>query len=333
MSTKYGQFPTTRLRRMRQTPWLRDMVAETTLTVKDLVWPIFLRTTETQRDVTAMPGVYRYTLEEVIPAVHQAADLGIPAIALFPATPSSLKTMDGREAFNPNNLICQALRLLKPNFPDIGLITDVALDPYTSHGHDGILINDDIDNDETVKLLCQQALVQAEAGADILAPSDMMDGRVGALRKALDDRGFINKSILSYAAKYASSFYGPFREAVKAQPLEGKSDKRTYQMNPANCQEALREVALDLQEGADMIMVKPALPYLDVIQALKQAFHVPTFAYHVSGEYAMIKAAAQNGWLNGPQAMLESLIAIKRAGADGIFTYAALEIAQGLKGN
>lgn len=331
MTSFYGQFPTTRLRRNRQAPWLRDLVAETTLTVKDLVWPLFLRTSEAQRDVIAMPGVCRHTLEEVISAVHQAAEVGIPAIALFPNTPASLKTNDGKEALNPNNLICQAIRQIKSHFPDMGIITDVALDPYTTHGHDGILIDDDIHNDETVKLLCQQALVQAEAGADILAPSDMMDGRVGAIRQILDTNGYTNKSILSYAAKYASAFYGPFREAVGAKPLEGKSDKRTYQMDPANCKEALREVALDLEEGADMVMVKPGLPYLDVIQAVKQTFQVPTFAYHISGEYAMIKAAALNGWLDGPNAMLECLVSLKRAGSDGIFTYAAFEIAQALK--
>lgn len=332
MTHIYGQFPTTRFRRLRQAPWIRDLVAETTLTVKDLVWPLFIRDPKTQRDVAAMPGVCRYTVEELVPVVRQAVELGIPAIALFPVTPLSLKTLDGKEALNPDNLVCQALRHIKSHFPHMGIFTDVALDPYTTHGHDGVLVNDDIANDATVEILCQQALVQAEAGSDVLAPSDMMDGRIKAIRKALDDHGFTHKSILSYSAKYASSFYGPFREAVGAQSLAGKSDKRTYQMNPANREEAVRETALDIEEGADMVMIKPGLPYLDIINVIKETFQMPTFAYHVSGEYAMIKAAAQNGWLNGPQAMMESLVALKRAGSDGIFTYAALEISQVLRG-
>lgn len=274
-----------------------------------------------------MPGVERLSVDFAVEAVKGAYDLGIPAVALFPITPNGRKTPDGREACNAENLVCRAVYAIKKAVPGIGVITDVALDPYTSHGHDGLVKDGVILNDETVEVLCRQAVVQAQAGADILAPSDMMDGRVGAIRSALDKGGYQDKIILSYAAKYASAFYGPFRDAVQsAGCLTG--DKKTYQMNPANGDEALREVALDLAEGADMVMVKPGLPYLDIIRDVKQAFRVPTFAYHVSGEYAMLQAAAENGWLNYDSALLETLISFKRAGADGVLTYAALDAAR-----
>ncbi|MBM3467814.1 MAG: porphobilinogen synthase [Alphaproteobacteria bacterium] len=331
----YGQFPSTRLRRLRTYPWLRDMVQETWLHPSDLILPIFIRTPDASAEIESMPGIRRWTLEELPQIIDQVLEVGIPAIALFPLTPFALKTVDGAEACNPENLICKAIRAIKKMAPDIGIITDVALDPYTSHGHDGVWNGHIVDNDQSLKLLTNQALVQAEAGADVIAPSDMMDGRVAAIRHALDSNNFQNCAILSYAAKYASSFYGPFREAVGAIKLppnpHGKAgDKKTYQMNPANSDEALREVALDLQEGADMVMVKPGLPYLDVIARVKQTFSVPIFAYQVSGEYALIKAAAAQGWVDEQAVMKESLIALKRAGSVGIFTYAALEVARDL---
>lgn len=325
-----GQFPQTRLRRLRQAPWIRSLVAEHSLTVQDLVWPIFIRSEESPAEITAMPGVLRLTCAELIPAVQQAADLGILAVALFPYTLAKKRTPDGTEALNPQNLVCQAVRLIKKHVPTMGVITDVALDPYTDHGHDGLLRGAEIANDPSVAVLCQQAINQAEAGADVLAPSDMMDGRVAAIRQALDDHGFQDRMILSYAVKYASAFYGPFRHAVGVQKLTGVMDKKSYQLNPANAQEALREVALDLQEGADAIMLKPGLPYLDIIKSVAQMCQAPVFAYQVSGEYAMIKAAAERGWIDGDLAMMESLVAFKRAGACGIFTYAAIEIAQKL---
>lgn len=326
----YGQFPQTRLRRLRQAPWIRNLVAENSLTVQDFVWPIFIRNTDSPSEIPAMPGVFRLTCAELIPAVQQAADLGITAVALFPYTPIEKRTPDGAEALNPQNLVCQAIRLIKKHVPAMGVITDVALDPYTDHGHDGLLQNGQIVNDPSVAVLCQQALNQAEAGADVLAPSDMMDGRVAAIRQALDEHGFQDRMILSYAVKYASAFYGPFRDAVGVQKLIGVTDKKSYQLNPANAQEALREVALDLQEGADAIMVKPGLPYLDMIKSIAQMCSAPIFAYQVSGEYAMIKAAAEKGWIDGDLAMMESLTAFKRAGACGIFTYAAVDIAKKL---
>jgi porphobilinogen synthase len=278
-----------------------------------------------------MPGVERFSIDLLTLAVKEARDLGIPAIALFPATPANLKTQDGEEAFNPENLVCRTIRAIKSAVPDIGIICDVALDPYTSHGQDGLVRNGVVVNDETVEVLCKQSVVQARAGCDVIAPSDMMDGRVGAIRKALDNAGFSHVAILSYAAKYASAFYGPFRDAVGSANNLGKSDKKTYQMDPSNSSEALREVALDIAEGADMVMVKPGMPYLDVVARVKDTFKVPTFAYQVSGEYAMLCAAAANGWLDREKVILESLLSFKRAGADGVLTYFALEAAKLLK--
>jgi porphobilinogen synthase len=326
-------FPSTRLRRNRQDPWSRRMVAESRLDVADLIWPVFvLEGTGRRQSVASMPGVERLSVDLLPDVLGEAAALGIPAVALFPVTPEELKSDDGVEATNPDNLICRAVRAVKGALPDLGVICDVALDPYTSHGHDGLLDErGTIVNDATLAVLVRQALVQAEAGCDVIAPSDMMDGRVGAIRRALDEAGLGAVRILSYAAKYASSFYGPFRDAVGSSASLGKSGKQTYQMDPANSDEALREVALDLAEGADMIMVKPGLPYLDVVRRVKDAFAVPTFAYQVSGEYAMIKAAAERGWLDGERAMLEALLAFKRAGCDGVLTYAALDIARMLR--
>ncbi|MBK6897306.1 MAG: porphobilinogen synthase [Alphaproteobacteria bacterium] len=321
-------FPALRMRRMRSSPWVRDLAQEHRISVKNLIWPLFVIEGKGQREaVASMPGVERMSVDLAVEAVKGAYDLGIPAVALFPITPADKKTADGREACHSANLICRTVYAIKKDVPGIGVITDVALDPYTTHGHDGLLQDGVILNDETVEVLCRQAVVQAQAGADIIAPSDMMDGRVGAIRKALDHGGYTDRIILSYAAKYASAFYGPFRDAVQSSGcLTG--DKKTYQMNPANSDEALREVALDLAEGADMVMVKPGLPYLDIIRNVKQAFHVPTFAYQVSGEYAMLQAAAENGWLNYDAALMETLISFKRAGADGILTYAALDAAR-----
>ena len=322
----------TRMRRNRTHGWVRNMVAENTLSAADLIWPLFVTEGENHREVIkTMPGVERLSIDLVVRAVVEAQALGIPAIALFPVTPAQLKTEGGEEAWNPDNLICRAMRAIKKAVPEIGIIADVALDPYTSHGHDGLLSEDGrILNDETVTALIKQALNQAEAGADIIAPSDMMDGRIGAIRDALDEAGYGDVKIMSYAAKYASAFYGPFRDAVGSCGLL-KGDKKTYQMDPANSDEALREVALDLEEGADMVMVKPGLPYLDILCRVKEEFRVPTFAYNVSGEYAMIKWAAENGALDYNKAMMEMLLAFKRAGADGILTYAALDAARLLK--
>jgi len=280
-----------------------------------------------------MPGVERLTIDLAIQKAQEAQQLGIPAIAIFPATPPTLKTPEAEEALNPENLACRAVRAVKAEAPNIGIICDVALDPYSSHGQDGLVRNGIVVNDETVEVLCRQAVVQAEAGCDVIAPSDMMDGRVGAIRKAFDSDGFEQVSILAYAAKYASAFYGPFRDAVGSAANLGSGDKKTYQMNPSNTQEALQEVALDIQEGADMVMVKPGMPYLDIVQRVKATFEVPTFAYQVSGEYAMLSAAAEKGWLNREQVMMESLLAFKRAGADGILTYFALEVARSLAEN
>lgn len=320
-----------RMRRLRRADWSRRLVRENTLTVDDLIWPLFVVEGErTRTPVPSMPGVSRLTVDEVVRDAEEAARLGIPAIALFPYTDPDLRDESGSEALNDQNLVCRAVRALKAAVPEVGVITDVALDPYTSHGHDGLLSGDEILNDETVAQLCRQSLVQAEAGADVIAPSDMMDGRVGAIRAALDEAGYRHVQIMSYAAKYASAFYGPFRDAVgTSKTLRG--DKRTYQMDPANTDEALREAELDILEGADSIMVKPGMPYLDVLRRLKDTFAVPTYAYQVSGEYAMIKAAAQNGWIDGDRAMMESLMAFKRAGADGVLTYFAPEAARRLK--
>ncbi|MEW6254839.1 MAG: porphobilinogen synthase [Pseudomonadota bacterium] len=320
----------TRLRRNRKSDWSRRLVRENTLTVDDLIWPIFVMEGQGRREaVPSMPGVERLSVDQAVQAAAEAARLGIPALALFPYTDPDLRDPQGSEALNESNLVCQTLRAIKAEIPEIGLITDVALDPYTSHGHDGLLENDRILNDETVAVLVRQALVQAEAGADVIAPSDMMDGRVGAIREGLDSAGFEDVQIMSYAAKYASAFYGPFRDAIgTAKTLSG--DKRTYQMDPANGLEALREAALDIEEGADMLMVKPGLPYLDIVFRLKDTFGLPTYAYQVSGEYAMIEGAIRNGWVDGDRIVLESLMAFKRAGADGILTYFAPRVAQQL---
>ena len=320
------------MRRNRKADWTRRLVRENQLTVDDLIWPIFITEgEEVTEDIATMPGVQRHSVDRAVIEAREAAALGIPALALFPNTPTHLRDETGSEALNPENLICRAIRAIKTAVPGIGIITDVALDPYTSHGHDGLLDQGRIVNDETVALLTRQALLQAEAGADVIAPSDMMDGRVGAIREALDAAGFQDVSIMAYAAKYASAFYGPFRDAVGSSgTLQG--DKKTYQMDPANSAEALREVELDLAEGADMVMVKPGLPYLDIICRVKDHFAVPTFAYQVSGEYAMIMAAAERGMVDGEKAMLETLLAFKRAGADGILTYFAPRVARLLAG-
>ncbi len=321
-------YPATRLRRTRAAAWSRRLVAESRLSVDDLVWPLFVIEGKEKREpVASMPGVDRLSIDLVVEAAREAARLGIPAIALFPYTDPKLRTEDAREAFSPENLVCRATRAVKAAGLDLGVILDVALDPYTSHGHDGLVVAGKVANDETVAALVRQALVEAEAGADILAPSDMMDGRVGAIRRALERAGRIDTQIMSYAAKYASAFYGPFRDAVGSGSLL-KGDKRTYQMNPANGDEALREVALDIAEGADMVMVKPGLPYLDIVRRIAETFKMPTFAYQVSGEYAMAMAAAERGWLDGDAAMMESLLAFKRAGAAGIFTYFAPKAAK-----
>jgi porphobilinogen synthase len=316
-------FPATRMRRLRRTEWARRLVAESVLTPADLIWPIFVIDGANRREpVASMPGVDRISVDLVPAAVDEATKLGIPVIALFPYTDSARKTEDGREALNPDNLVCRATRAVRATKADIGVLCDVALDPYTTHGHDGLVKDGTILNDETVEVLVAQALTQVRAGCDIIAPSDMMDGRVGAIRAALEREGYKDTLIMAYAAKYASAFYGPFRDAVgSAKALKG--DKRTYQMDPANGDEALREVALDIAEGADMVMVKPGLPYLDIVRRVKDAFGVPTFAYQVSGEYSMIMAAAERGWIDGDRAIVESLTAFKRAGADGVLTYFA----------
>jgi porphobilinogen synthase len=321
---------TTRPRRNRRAEWMRRMVRENVLTTDDLIWPLFLIDGEGKRiSVPSMPGVERLTVDEAVREAERAVALRIPCIALFPYTDPKRRDEDGTEALNPDNLVCRAVRAIKRHVPGVGVLCDVALDPYTSHGHDGLLRDGEILNDETVEVLVKQALVEAEAGCDIIAPSDMMDGRVGAIRRALDAAGRTDVSIMAYAAKYASAFYGPFRDAVgSSATLHG--DKRTYQMDPANAEEALREVEMDIAEGADLVMVKPGMPYLDVLRLVKDAFAVPTFAYQVSGEYAMIMAAAGNGWLDGDKAMMESLTAFKRAGADGILTYFAPRAAEKL---
>jgi porphobilinogen synthase len=320
---------TIRPRRSRRTEWTRRMVRENVLTTDDLIWPLFVA--EGRRaPVASMPGVDRLPIDEIVREVERAARLSIPCIALFPYTDPALRDADGSEALNPENLVCRAIRAIKKGVPEVGVLCDVALDPYTSHGHDGLLRDGVILNDETVAVLVKQALVQAEAGCDIIAPSDMMDGRVGAIRSGLDEAGHQDVQIMAYTAKYASAFYGPFRDAVgSSATLAG--DKRTYQMDPGNSDEALREAELDLAEGADMVMVKPGLPYLDILRRIKDAFGVPTFAYQVSGEYSMLMAAAGNGWLDGDKAMMETLTAFKRAGADGVLTYFAPRAAEKLK--
>jgi porphobilinogen synthase len=326
-------YPMTRLRRSRRRAWCRRLIQEHRLSVDDLIWPVFVCEGKRQREaIASMPGVERLSIDALLETVAMARELAIPLVALFPVVEGAKKSATAEEATNPDNLICRAVRAIKSAHGDsVGVMCDVALDPYTSHGHDGLVRNGYVVNDETVDILCQQALVQARAGSDVIAPSDMMDGRVGAIRRALDNAGFEEVIIMSYAAKYASAFYGPFREAVGSAANLGSGDKKTYQMDSANGDEALREVALDLREGADMVMIKPGMPYLDVVWRVKQAFGAPTFVYQVSGEYAMLCAAAQHGWIDRRQAVLESLIAFKRAGADGILTYFALEAAQYLK--
>ncbi|GBQ08059.1 porphobilinogen synthase [Acetobacter cerevisiae] len=326
-----GRFPQARPRRNRFDDFTRRLVAESSLGINNLIWPIFfMEGTNSVTDVASMPGVQRVTLDRLATHVEPAAKLGIPALALFPITPPEARNETGSEALNPDNLMCRAARLLKKEFPNVGLIGDVALDPYTSHGHDGIIRNGYVVNDESVTILAQQAVNQAAAGVDILAPSDMMDGRIGSFRTELDKNGFVDTRIMSYAAKYASAFYGPFRDALGSGGLL-KGDKKTYQMDPANSDEALREVEMDIAEGADMVMVKPGLPYLDIIRRVRDTFAVPTFAYQVSGEYAMLMAAIQNGWLDHERAVMESLLAFRRAGAHGVLTYFAIEAAERIK--
>ncbi len=326
-------FPSIRMRRNRRTGWSRALVRENALMSSDLIWPVFvMEGSNCKEAVPSMPEVERLSVDQAVTAARQAQELGIPVLALFPSTPPELRHEDGREAFNPDNLVCRAVRAIKASVPDIGILCDVALDPYTSHGQDGLVRDGEILNDETLEALTRQTLNQVEAGCDIIAPSDMMDGRIGTLRGALEDAGHYNIQIMAYAAKYASAFYGPFRDAVGSSgALTG--DKRTYQMDPANGDEALRETALDIAEGADMVMVKPGMPYLDIVRRVKDTFAMPTFAYQVSGEYAMLMAAAQNGWLDRDKVILESLLAFKRAGADGVLTYFAPWVARYLREN
>jgi porphobilinogen synthase len=328
---KTAQYPSLRMRRLRRHEWSRRLVTENRLNSSDLIWPLFIVEGENQRiPVSSMPGIECLSIDNTVAAAEEAANLGIPVIALFPHTDAAKKSDEGREAENPDNLVCRAVRAIKRAVPEIGVMCDVALDPYTSHGHDGILIDGYVANDESVEVLVRQSLVQAQAGCDILAPSDMMDGRIGKIRAALEANGHQDVMLLAYAAKYASAFYGPFRDAVgSAKALKG--DKRTYQMDPANSDEALREVALDIAEGADMVMVKPGLPYLDVVRRVKDTFAMPTFVYQVSGEYSMIMAAIERGFLDAERAIPECLLAFKRAGADGILTYFARDIARRLK--
>lgn len=323
-----------RMRRLRSTPWMRNMLQETNVSADDLIYPLFIiEGKNTRENIKSMPGIERISIDLAIKTAQEAAELGIPALAIFPVTPADKKDEQGTESYNPENLICRAIQEIKATVPTIGIIADVALDPYTTHGHDGIVNeNGEILNDETINILCKQSLNQVKAGADIIAPSDMMDGRIGAIRETLEKHGYKNTAIMSYAAKFASGFYGPFRDAVGSQSIL-KGDKKTYQMNPGNALEALREVELDITEGADMVMVKPGMPYLDIITHVKEAYDMPTFAYHVSGEYAMLKAASQNGWLDYDVAIMESLLAFKRAGCNGILTYCALDAARLLQTN
>ena len=329
-------YPTTRLRRLRRYDWTRRLVAENRLTASDLIWPLFVIEGEKKREaVSSMPGVERLSIDLAVAAAKEAVALGIPVIALFPSTDPKLKSEDGREAVNSHNLVCRSVRAIKQAVPGIGILCDVALDPYTSHGHDGLIRDGDVHNDSSIEMLVRQALVQTEAGADIIAPSDIMDGRVGAIRAALEKHGHHNTLIMAYAAKYASAFYGPFRDAVGSSQVKSNDikagDKRSYQMDPANGDEALREVALDLEEGADMVMVKPGMPYLDLVRRVKERFGVPTFAYQVSGEYSMLCAAFEKGWLERERVVIETLTGFKRAGASGVLTYFALEAAKLLK--
>jgi porphobilinogen synthase len=326
-----GRYPRTRLRRNRRDAWSRVLVAENRLSPADLIWPVFVQEGKAKRSpIASMPGVARLTVDELVKDARKAARLGIPAIAVFPVVPPERKVEDGDEAWNPDNLVCRAVRAIKKNVPEIGVVCDVALDPYTSHGQDGLIRDGYVVNDETIDVLIKQTLAQAEAGCDVIAPSEMMDGRIGALRDALDRGGFENVRLMSYAAKYASGFYGPFRDALGSATSLGKGDKRTYQMDPANSDEALREVAFDIDEGADMVMVKPGMPYLDIVRRVKDTFKVPTYVYQVSGEYAMLAGAVERGWLDR-KVVMESLLGFKRAGADGILTYFAIEAAQALR--
>jgi len=331
--TPFAPFPLGRPRRLRHDRFTRNLVRENSLTAHDLIYPVFVTDGQQRREaIGSMPGVERLSLDLLLPVAEECVKLGIPVMALFPVIDPALKTLDGREALNPDGLIPKVVRELKQRFPELGVMTDVALDPYTSHGQDGLLDGKGyILNDETVTVLVQQALTQAEAGVDIVAPSDMMDGRIAAIRTALESRNLIHTRIMAYSAKYASAFYGPFRDAVGSAGNLGKADKTVYQMDPGNSDEALREVALDIAEGADMVMVKPGMPYLDVVRRVKDEFKIPTFAYQVSGEYAMLKAAALNGWLDHDAVMMESLLAFKRAGADGVLTYFAIDAARKLR--
>ena len=338
MTDKYiykesAAFPSTRMRRNRQTDWSRRLIKENELSVNDLIWPIFIANDDKKSPINSMPGVNRIPLNAIVETVQEAKELGIPAIALFPETDISLKNEKGSEALNEGNLICKATKAIKKNIKNIGVITDVALDPYTNHGHDGLLENNEVLNDETIEILCKQAVNQARAGADIIAPSDMMDGRIKSIRLELDKNGFKNTQIMSYAAKYASCFYGPFRNAIGSEGNLSKKDKKSYQMDYANSDESLREVGLDISEGADMIIIKPGMPYLDIIYRVKSNFQMPTYAYQVSGEYSMIMSAINNNYLDNNKAIIESLTCFKRAGADGILTYFALEAAKLLKKN
>lgn len=320
-------FPVIRMRRNRKDDWNRRLIAQHELTVNDLIWPIFVKEEAGVEEINSMPGQFRVGLDCLVQHVKEAVELGIPAIALFPVIPDNKKDSIGTEALNSNNVVCQAAKLLKEAYPNVGLIGDVALDPYTDHGHDGILVNGYVDNDESVRVLVQQALILAKSGIDVVAPSDMMDGRIFAIRTALDKENLHNTRIMSYAAKYASSYYGPFRDALNSSERL-KGDKKTYQMDPANSDEALREVELDIKEGADMIMIKPGLPYLDIVQRVKTKFSVPTFAYQVSGEYSMMMASFEKGWLNPDEVIIETLLAFKRGGCDGILTYFAVDAAR-----
>jgi porphobilinogen synthase len=329
--TALAAFPRVRMRRNRRDPWSRALVAENVVTPADLIWPVFVREGKNKSEpIASMPGVERLSVDQLVTAAGDAKALGIPAVALFPNVDPKRKSEEGEEAWNPDNLVCRAIAAIKDAHPDLGVICDVALDPYTTHGHDGLLRDGYIANDETLEVLVKQALAQARAGCDVIAPSDMMDGRVGVIRDALDRDGFEHVRILAYAAKYASAFYGPFRDAVGSNAAL-KGDKKTYQMDPANSDEAIREVALDIEEGADMVMVKPGMPYLDIVRRVKDTFGVPTYAYQVSGEYSMLMGAAEHGWLDRERVMMESLLAFKRAGADGVLTYFAIEAARKLQ--
>ncbi len=326
-----GRYPNTRLRRNRRDDWSRRLVSQTRLSIDDLIWPVFVHELDSPAPVPSMPGVERLSVAGLVEAAGEAAAIGISALAIFPVINLALKTDEAEEAYNPDNLICRAVRAVAKAVPDIGIVCDVALDPFTSHGQDGLVRDGYVVNDKSIEVLVKQSLAQAAAGCNVIAPSDMMDGRVRAIRAALDAAGHDNVRIMAYAAKYASGFYGPFRDAVGSSTSLGKGDKRTYQLDPANSDEALREVALDIAEGADMVMVKPGMPYLDIVHRVKEAFSLPTYAYQVSGEYAMLEGAGIQGWVDGERVMMESLVAFKRAGADGILTYFALRAAKQLK--